>query len=570
MPMAEGRMGLRVGLLAVLVLVMGMAGVHGRGDGDVIRGAVHIITNTECKKYFSFQSLALLHSIKKVGQPGNFTRLVSCSQENLEKFSREDLETIPSHVAPQAFHNLKTGDRYLPYNKPMSIMHWLEHAKPKEEWILVVDPDMYFRHPVLPDKLQIQEGWMMAMHYNYLSGVANELADAHVPEVEKKSDSYGGPVGRRADQIGCYYLIRRKDLERVAPLWYKYTEAVREDPEAWRYAGDNVVGKGKPWIAEMYGMIFGMAHIGLKAVTDSTLQTYPNYAVYDIPHLVHYGLKNKVLDYEFDKHEYSDFDAFQCPPSNQCNETEQAKCGLFPHPPYPHKVPRTPGNKRNRYGNLLAIEAVNTINQALCERHKQKCEESRELLRECGVVDAIAAELVTEFEAYDAYICQDFAGSNCSKKAKAGECITNWMEMNSACRQACGFCSRCSFRTTYDQSIYRRRAAYGSTYSWFKKFSGPEALGPFLEQKQLRLICLHVGESAEKRNPKCELFHPKKTHLAENGALVCSGAEEWAAQVYEENPSLWPSITMFLILGVIFVLWRNHRKKLSSKGRYLQ
>lgn len=63
------------------------------------------------------------------------------------------------------------------------------------------------------------------------AGVDNELADRHIPEIPKVNDTLAGPVGRRSDRVGGFYFIRRDDLKAVAPLWLKYTEDVRADPE---------------------------------------------------------------------------------------------------------------------------------------------------------------------------------------------------------------------------------------------------------------------------------------------------------------------------------------------------
>ena len=63
------------------------------------------------------------------------------------------------------------------------------------------------------------------------------------------------------EQVGGFAVMRTEDLKRVAPLWLNYSEAVREDPEAWRFSGDIFAKKAgdKPWIAEMYGYSFGAA-----------------------------------------------------------------------------------------------------------------------------------------------------------------------------------------------------------------------------------------------------------------------------------------------------------------------
>ena len=42
-------------------------------------------------------------------------------------------------------------------------------------------------------------------------------------------------------QVGGFTMMRRSDLERVTPLWIKYSEDVRADPDAWQTSGDQYV-----------------------------------------------------------------------------------------------------------------------------------------------------------------------------------------------------------------------------------------------------------------------------------------------------------------------------------------
>ena len=101
-----------------------------------------------------------------------------------------------------------------------------------------------------------------------LQGVKNNLAMKHVPWVLPRNDTLAGgcqpavqalhsaagrhfeqplpllaihptnsprccagPRGRRGDQVGGFTLMNVADLRRVAPLWLKYTEDVRFDPD---------------------------------------------------------------------------------------------------------------------------------------------------------------------------------------------------------------------------------------------------------------------------------------------------------------------------------------------------
>ena len=72
------------------------------------------------------------------------------------------------------------------------------------------------------------------------------------------------------------------NLRAVAPLWLKYTRAVRYDPRAWNETGDVFATQPgqRPWIAEMYGYSFGAAAAGVWHDVDFSAQLYPGYATH--------------------------------------------------------------------------------------------------------------------------------------------------------------------------------------------------------------------------------------------------------------------------------------------------
>ena len=56
------------------------------------------------------------------------------------------LDIVPTHVHPNfnTLHLADLGDNYVPYNKPGSIKHWLEHVNVTEEYVFFIDADMLF------------------------------------------------------------------------------------------------------------------------------------------------------------------------------------------------------------------------------------------------------------------------------------------------------------------------------------------------------------------------------------------------------------------------------------------
>lgn len=215
------------------------------------------------------------------GQPGPLTRIASCTPDQWEKLSEEERSLVSTYVAPSYSKHPRTNDRYNAYNKPVAVIDWLARNDVKEDYILIIDADMIMRKPFDPEEEGIKPGWAVSAYFGYMIGVRNELALKHIPEVMPRNDSFAGPIGRRSDQVGGFTMMHVDDLRRVAPLWLKYTEDVREDPDAWKFSGDQYATKkgSKPWISEMYGYSYACAKADVWHVVDRSAMLYPGYKV---------------------------------------------------------------------------------------------------------------------------------------------------------------------------------------------------------------------------------------------------------------------------------------------------
>ena len=69
---------------------------------------IHTVFSTECGTYFDWQTVGLVHSFHLSGQPGNITRLLSCTDEELKKYKGHDL--APTHYVPSMSRHPLTGD----------------------------------------------------------------------------------------------------------------------------------------------------------------------------------------------------------------------------------------------------------------------------------------------------------------------------------------------------------------------------------------------------------------------------------------------------------------------------
>ncbi|KAG2499026.1 hypothetical protein HYH03_003211 [Edaphochlamys debaryana] len=363
-----------------------------------------------------------------------------CTDEERKRYNEQLLTIVKTHVAPSFAHNEKTNDFYAAYNKPGAVYDFLKHVVPQEEWMLVLDSDMYLRKPFYPSFFNAKKGWCISADYTYMIGVNNELATRHIPEIGPRNDTLAGPYGRRGDQVGGFFYMHREDLQRVAPLWLKFTEDVREDPEAWRLSGDQYVEKGgKPWISEMYGYAFGAAKANVWHKWDRKTMTYPTYRPEEgIPKLIHYGLLFEVgKNYSYDKHWHYDFDVTKCPPWD-FSDPKRRTGGIFPAPPRPSTLDR--GDFIGFYKDLIAIETVATLNAAFCDYHISHCPPNQQIVDVCKEVFSLYNEVhlyILEVEAH--FDCQDW-NPKCETWKAAGDCDHNPQFMMEDCRKTCGWC----------------------------------------------------------------------------------------------------------------------------------
>lgn len=100
---------MRWGLITTFVAVAVVAAV-GLADesGQRAPSRIHTLFSVECQNYFDWQTVGLMHSFKKSGQPGPITRLLSCTEEEMKNYRGMDL--APTFRVPSWSRHPKTGD----------------------------------------------------------------------------------------------------------------------------------------------------------------------------------------------------------------------------------------------------------------------------------------------------------------------------------------------------------------------------------------------------------------------------------------------------------------------------
>ncbi|XP_020260262.1 peptidyl serine alpha-galactosyltransferase isoform X2 [Asparagus officinalis] len=308
---------------------------------------IHTLFSTECSPYFDWQTVGLVHSFYLSGQPGNITRLLSCTDEDLRKYKGHDL--APTHYVPSMSRHPLTGDWYPAINKPAAVLHWLNHVDTEAEFIVILDADMILRGPITPWEYGAERGHPVSTPYGYLIGCDNELAKIHTRNPGA------------CDKVGGVIIMHIDDLRKFALLWLHKTEEVRADKAHYgtNYTGD-IYSSG--WISEMYGYSFGAAELNLRHVVKSDILIYPGYIPeHGVKYRVfHYGLRFGVGNWSFDKADWRNTDMV-----NTC-------WAKFPEPPDPSMISDT-DDENNRQRDLLSIECGKALNRALFLHHQRKC-----------------------------------------------------------------------------------------------------------------------------------------------------------------------------------------------------
>lgn len=306
---------------------------------------IHTLFSTECTPYFDWQTVGFMHSFKLSGQPGNVTRLLSCTDEDLKRYKGHDL--APTHYVPSYSKHPLTGDWYPAINKPVAVLHWLNHAEIDAEFIVILDADMIIRGPITPWEFNAAPGRPVSAPYDYLIGCHNILAQLHT----RNPDA--------CEKVGGVIIMHINDLRKFAMLWLHKTEEVRADTDHYaRNITGDIYNSG--WISEMYGYSFGAAELKLRHLINKNIMLYPGY----VPdpgvnyRVFHYGLEFAVGTWSFDKAKWRNVDLV-----NNC-------WAKFPDPPDPSTLDTTDENARAR--DLLSIECGKTLNEALYLHHKRR------------------------------------------------------------------------------------------------------------------------------------------------------------------------------------------------------
>eukprot|EP00756_Hemistasia_phaeocysticola_P063564 Hpha_TRINITY_DN7037_c0_g1::TRINITY_DN7037_c0_g1_i1::g.22931::m.22931/K20781/SGT1; peptidyl serine alpha-galactosyltransferase len=240
-----------------------------------------VVWSGESSNYFAFQTQSNLYAFETSGQSadgGGWARLMTSS-------SYDDLaETFPTFSAKRHPYSR----RYSPINKGDVLAKWFASvdAPGPDEILVVIDPDNWLLQSLAPHLEGVTKGHASAQAAWYVHNVAG-VTEMWKQFCEQNCDW-------KLDLVAVPIFIHRDDMEKIAPLWVKYSLLIKERLE-WdkvflrRYNYLQV-----DWCAEMYGYVFAAAHAGIPHKVVPSLQvrdvdTPPPRAEQDKIPMIHMG-----------------------------------------------------------------------------------------------------------------------------------------------------------------------------------------------------------------------------------------------------------------------------------------
>ncbi|MCO5595772.1 hypothetical protein L7F22_049820 [Adiantum nelumboides] len=214
----------------------------------------HVALTASNSAYNRWQCRIMYYWYKKFrdlpgSEMGGFTRILhSGSPDHL-------MMEIPTVVVNELPKGVDQG--YVVLNRPWAFVQWLQSATIKEDYILMVEPDHIIVKP-LPNLAT--EDTPAAFPFFYITPTKYEEV------IRKYFPEHMGPISN-VDPIGnSPAIIKKSQLEKIAPTWMNISLQMKGDPEA-----DKAFG----WVLEMYAYAVASAIHGVKHTLRKDLMIQP-------------------------------------------------------------------------------------------------------------------------------------------------------------------------------------------------------------------------------------------------------------------------------------------------------
>ncbi len=203
---------------------------------------MQVIFSCENTTYMWWQAEFLHYTYVQAGMDAELTALVAATEGAEIEFTCNSVRVANyKHSVPNA--------PILTLNKPGGIAEWAALDGPRDETVLIVDPDSVFVRPILdPGPLAAGQAYSEMHDYMSVDIPGNRTVIRRHCRQELRA---------RVQPVGIYILINRACLAELAIRWLQKSIEIGADPvsrEALRGTG---------WLSDMWGYAIAAAELGI-------------------------------------------------------------------------------------------------------------------------------------------------------------------------------------------------------------------------------------------------------------------------------------------------------------------
>jgi hypothetical protein len=204
-------------------------------------GAVRVVFSCENTTYMWWQAELLQYTYSMAGMQDELIALVAATGEPEKRFTC-------NAVRVANYKDSVPGAPLLVLNKPGGIAEWAAMDGPRDETVLIVDPDSVFVRGV-GDPGPIAAGEAYSEEHSYMN--------VDIPMNRTVIDRHcSAELRAKVQPVGIYIFINRGSLAELARRWLQKSIEIACDP----VCREALSGTG--WLSDMWGYAIAAAELG--------------------------------------------------------------------------------------------------------------------------------------------------------------------------------------------------------------------------------------------------------------------------------------------------------------------
>jgi len=222
-----------------------IAGLRSRlvvADNVLYTGPVRVVFSCENTTYMWWQAEFLRYTYLQAGMNAELTALVAATEE-------PEIQFTCNSIRVANYKDSVPNAPLLVLNKPGGIAEWAALDGPREETVLIVDPDSMFVRPIV-DPGPLTEGRAYSEEHDYMC--------VDIPGNRTVIDRHcRQEIRARVQPVGIYICINRGCLAELARCWLQKSIEIAADP----VCREALSGSG--WLSDMWGYAIAAAELGI-------------------------------------------------------------------------------------------------------------------------------------------------------------------------------------------------------------------------------------------------------------------------------------------------------------------